>query len=64
MAQLQHKHERSVDEDQRTIKDLEITLEHVKKERETQQEKMAEIKKKLSDTQDEAQRQSLVYGRD
>ena len=64
LAQLQHKHERTVDEDQRRVKDLEQTLEHVKREKETQQEKMLELKKKLSDTQDEAQRQSLVYGRD
>ena len=64
LAQLQHKHERTVDEDQRRVKDLEQTLEHVKREKDTQQEKMLELKKKLSDTQDEAQRQSLVYGRD
>jgi len=36
------------------VKDLEQTLEHVKREKETQQEKMQELKKKLSDTQDEA----------
>jgi chromosome segregation ATPase len=64
LAQLQHKQERVQEDCDRKTRDLAQNIEHLTRERDQLSERQESLKKKLSDTQDDAQQQQLVFGRD
>lgn len=64
LAQLQHKLERLSDEFERKKAEFEVIKQSGDKEKKSNTEKMESIKKKLSDSQDEAMKQKLDFGRE
>ena len=64
LAQIQHKYERMLEDGERKVRDLTQNLDHLQRERDQLLEKQDQTKKKLSDIQDEAQQNQLVFGRD
>ena len=64
LAQIQHKYERMLEDSERKVRDLTQNLDHLQRERDSLLEKQEQTKKKLSDIQDEAQQNQLVFGRD
>jgi hypothetical protein len=64
LAQLQLRLERQQDEAERRKQEHEMAKAALDKERKALAEKLEAVKKKLSDTQDEAMRQKLDLGRE
>jgi uncharacterized coiled-coil DUF342 family protein len=53
-----------LEDSERKVRDLTQNLDHLQRERDSLLEKQEQTKKKLSDIQDEAQQNQLVFGRD
>ena len=53
-----------LEDSERKVRDLTQNLDHLQRERDSLLEKQDQTKKKLSDIQDEAQQNQLVFGRD